>query len=544
MERSSSTETLVEKFPEVAAALEEVERRDVVGRMWRGDHTAWKPDPTEISDRLGWLTVTGSMAEQAPMLEAFGRETRDAGYKDVVLLGMGGSSLGPEVLGQCFNGAIPGFPRLIVLDSTVPARVGTVTAAIDPARTLFLVSSKSGGTAETLSFYRYFRDLADRSLGRAVAGRNFVAITDGGTSLETMGRDEGFRKVFLNPPDLGGRYSVLSYFGLVPASLIGVDIFSLLGRANWMAATCAPDVPLAHNPGAQLGALITGFARGGRDKLTLAAAGSIAGFGLWVEQLIAESLGKEGKGVVPVTGEPLVDSRHYGKDRWFAHLRVQGHSDGETGQAVAAIKEAGLPVLELNLEDYYDLGAEFFRWEFATAVAGSLLGVNPFDQPDVQGSKDQTDRVLERFRREGRLAETTAQDSLAGLLEQRRPGDFLAVMAFIEQTEETDDLLDRLRHRVVERTGIATTLGYGPRFLHSTGQLLKGGPANGLFLQLTSDNGKDFPIPGEGHGFRVLAQAQALGDLDTLTSMGRRTARVNLGPDPEAGLKGLLESLD
>ena len=377
MERHSVIEDLAERFPEIAAALDEVNRRDVVGRMWRADHTVWKPDPVEISDRLGWLTVTGRMAAEAPMLESFGREVRDAGYNDVVLLGMGGSSLGPEVLGQWFNGVIPGYPRLTVLDSTVPAQVATVAAGMDPPRTLFLVSSKSGGTVETLSFYRYFRELADRAVGREAAGRNFAAITDAGTSLENLARAGGFRRVFLNPSDLGGRYSALSYFGLVPASLVGVDIFSLLGRANWMAASCDPGVPLAHNPGAQLGAVMAGFARAGRDKLTLAASGPIAGFGLWVEQLIAESLGKEGEGVTPVAGEPLVDPGHYDGDRWFVHLRMQGDGDEEAGRAMGAAREAGFPVFELHLEDHYDLGVEFFRWEFATAVAGALLGGQP-----------------------------------------------------------------------------------------------------------------------------------------------------------------------
>ena len=395
---------------EVQEALDEIRRRDMLGRMWRRDHTVWKPDPTEISNRLGWLTVADQMAEKAAGLEEFAKEVRSSGYNHVVLLGMGGSSLGPEVLGRTLAGVNEGsshlnegFPRLIVLDSTVPDRVSTVSREIDPAKTLFLVSSKSGGTVETLSFYRYFRNLANESLGRREAGRNFVAITDSGTPLESLAFEEGFRKVYANPADIGGRYSVLSYFGLLPAALIGMSLTRLLERAVSAAAQCSPSVPAEENPGTLLGAAMAGFAQAGRDKLTLVASKSVDAFGLWVEQLIAESLGKEGKGIIPVTGEPLAPAEQYGQDRWFVYLRAGWNDAEETDPKMAKIQSAGYPVLELRLSDHYDLGAEFFRWQFATAVAGSLLGVNPFDQPDVQGSKDNTDRVLDSYRREGSL---------------------------------------------------------------------------------------------------------------------------------------------
>ena len=532
---------------DVAAALDEIRLRDVVGRLWRGDHTLWKPGPTEISDRLGWLTVAGQMEEQAAGLERFASEVRSSGYNHVVLLGMGGSSLGPEVFARTFNGAAGGFPRLIVLDSTTPERVSTVAREIDPAKTLFLVSSKSGGTVETLSFYRYFRNLVDESLGRPQSGRNFLAITDSGTALDGLGQEENFRRVFANPADIGGRYSVLSYFGLAPAALIGMSIPRLLERAVSMAYQCSAGVPAEENPGSLLGAAMAGFARAGRDKLTLVASGSIDGFGLWAEQLIAESLGKEGKGIVPVSGEPLAPPERYGNDRWFVYLRAEDDDCERTGLKMAEIKSAGYPVLELRLSDHYDLGAEFFRWQFATAVAGALLGVNPFDQPDVQGSKDNTDRVLDSYQREEVLPALVEFGSARELIGGARPGDYLAIMAFIEQTAETDVLLERLRSRVVKQKGTATTLGYGPRFLHSTGQLHKGGPSSGLYLQLTQSTsgevGSDLEIPGSGYTFRTLSQAQAIGDLNALTGLGRRTARVDLSSDPAAGLEQLMRDL-
>ena len=532
---------------EVQAALEEIRRRDVLGRIWRGDHTVWKPDPAEISNRLGWLTVAGQMGEQAASLEEFASEVRSSGYNHVVLLGMGGSSLGPEVLGRTLLGVNQGFPRLIVLDSTVPDRVSTVSREIDPAKTLFLVSSKSGGTVETLSFYRYFRNLVDESLDRREAGRNFVAITDSGTPLESLALEEEFRKIYANPADIGGRYSVLSYFGLVPAALTGMSITRLLERAASMAAECSSGVPIEENPGAVLGAAMAGFARAGWDKLTLVASESVDAFGLWVEQLIAESLGKEGKGVIPVTGEPLAPAEQYGQDRWFVYLRAGWDNTDRTDQEMDKFQSAGYPVLELRLTDHYDLGSEFFRWQFATAVAGSLLGVNPFDQPDVQGSKDNTDRVLDSYRREGALPMLAESGSATELIKGTQPSDYLAIMAFIEQTDETDLLLGQIRSRVLERHGIATTLGYGPRFLHSTGQLHKGGPSSGLHLQLTQsmsgDGGADLEIPGAAYTFRTLSQAQALGDLNALASLGRRTARVNLGSDPAAGLERILREL-
>ncbi len=526
---------------DVEAALADLQQRDMVGRIWRKDHTVWKPEPTEIANRLGWLTVTDLMSEQVPALASFAEEIKGAGFRNVVLLGMGGSSLGSEVLRQAF-GSAAGYPELIVLDSTVPACVQAVTEAIDPARTLFLVSSKSGGTIETLSLYQYFRHLVEQTMGKERAGQNFVAITDPETSLARLAEAE-FRDVFLNPTDVGGRYSVLSYFGLVPAVLIGIDLAALLDRADRMREKCAPRIPAHENAGARLGAIISTLALRGRDKLTLVASPSISSFGLWVEQLIAESTGKEGKGIIPVTGEPLVEPAHYGDDRQFVCLRLEGDDNSAIDTFIEQIKASGQPVVGLELRDGYDLGAEFFRWEFAIAVAGAILGIHPFNQPGVQQAKDLTKHVLQEYRTSGRLPQVATAPSLDELLAEARVGNYLAIMAYIRQTSEVDQALADLQQRVMEQHRIATTLGYGPRYLHSTGQLHKDGPGTGLYLQMTADHKKDLPIPGESYTFGVLADAQAVGDLQTLQSLGRRAIRIHLGRGDSAAIRKLTSTL-
>ncbi|MCI0440757.1 MAG: bifunctional transaldolase/phosoglucose isomerase, partial [Chloroflexi bacterium] len=512
---------------DVDAALDDLQQRDIIARIWRKNHTVWKPEPTEITDRLGWLTVTDAMRGQLAALESFAAEIKDEGYRHVVLLGMGGSSLGPEVLRATF-GSADGYPELIVLDSTVPAWAQSVTDAIDPAKTMFLVSSKSGTTIEPNTFYRHFRALVDKAVGKEQAGRSFAAVTDPGTKLEQTAREQGFRRVFQNPEDLGGRYSVLSYFGLVPAALIGVDIALLVERADAMRAQCVPEAAARDNPGAWLGAVMGALANLGRDKLTLAASPSVERFGLWVEQLIAESTGKDGKGIVPVAGEPVLGPDAYGDDRLFVYLRVEADDNSRMDAAMERLESAGHPVVRLGLPDKYDLGAEFYRWQMATAVAGAIIGVNPFDQPDVDAAKDLARRAIDDFQKTGRLPDTDAPASLSGLLSQARAGDYLAIMAYIEETPETDSALNELRRKVMERHRIATTLGYGPRFLHSTGQLHKGGANNGLFLQIVAARVKDIPIPGESYTLGVLADSQAIGDLQALRSRGRRVARVQL----------------
>ena len=523
----------------VESGLSGLKSRRVISRIWSGDHTVWKPDPTEISNRLGWLTVTDAMREQTPAMQALAQEVRDAGIRHVVLLGMGGSSLGPEVLRQTF-GSAPGYPELIVLDSTVPGWVQSVTDAIDPARTLFLVSSKSGSTTEPNMFYAYFRGLVEKAAGKDGAGQHFIAVTDAGTSLEKLAIDQGFRRVFANPPEIGGRYSVLSYFGLVPATLIGLDLSKLIDRADRMREETFSNVTVQENPGAWLGAVMGVLAQQGRDKLTLVTSPSIGSFGLWVEQLIAESTGKEGLGIIPVAGEPLTSPNHYGGDRLFVYLRLDGDNNDESDRAVQAIQESGQPLVRLNLMDKYDVGAEFFRWEMATAVAGSILGINPFDQPNVQAAKDMTDSVLGQFERSGELPPMEASSSLGDLLSQGGPGDYLVIMAYIRQTPQVDQALDDLRRKVTARHGIATTMGYGPRFLHSTGQLHKGGPGSGLFLQLTGEHAHDLTIPGAPYTFGVLADGQAVGDLRALLSSLRRAVRVDLGTNPEAAIRGMV----
>ena len=538
LDRENPEAGLGKYLPDVETALARLQRDQVISRIWRGDHTVWKLDPAEITNRLGWLGVSEIMRERVPSLQEFAREIKDAGFHHVVLLGMGGSSLGPEVLRQTFGNA-PGYPRLIVLDSTVPAWVEATAHAIDVSRSLFLVSSKSGSTTEPNMFYAYFRNLVERAVGPEPAGQHFVAITDPGTPLEKLAWAQKFRRVFLNPPDIGGRYSILSYFGLVPAALTGVDVEKLLERAGCMREGCASCVPPPENPGARLGVIMSVLAAQGRDKLTVLTSPSIGSFGLWVEQLIAESTGKEGKGIIPVAGEPLSAPEYYGDDRLFVYLRLQHDANTEMDAAIEAIELWGHPVLRLDLQDKYDLGAEFFRWEMGTAVAGAALGINPFDQPNVQAAKDMTENVLEQFQTRGRLPLVEASDSLKELLAESNPGDYLAIMAYTLQTPEVDRALAALRRSVIQRYRIATTSGYGPRFLHSTGQLHKGGPGSGLFLQLTADHDQDLPIPGESFTFGVLADAQALGDLEALKTAKRRAVRVHLGPDAAARIDWL-----
>jgi glucose-6-phosphate isomerase/transaldolase/glucose-6-phosphate isomerase len=525
-------------LPDVESTLSALDQDAVLRRIWDRDHTAWADEPDEIDNRLGWLTVSDEIVEQVSVLTEFAQEVKDAGFRHVVLLGMGGSSLGPEVVRRTI-GSADGFPELIVLDSTVPESVDSVTMAIDLSRTLFLVSSKSGGTIEPNSFYSHFRALVEQAVGSEAAGKSFVAITDPDTSLEELAHSEGFLAVFSNPSDIGGRYSVLSFFGLVPAALMGVDIASLLQRANDMRESCASSVDSLSNPGAFLGAALATLAAAGRDKLTLVTSPSIGSFGLWAEQLIAESLGKNDKGVVPVADEPSIGVNSYGDDRFFVYLRVAGDDNLATDESIRLIAERGQPIVRLDLRDRYDLGAEFFRWEFATAVAGAIVKINPFDQPNVQAAKNMTDSVLEGYRATGKLPDGGFGISAQELLGSITDGDYLAIMAYVAQTPEIGRAFETLRLQVAERYGIATTLGYGPRFLHSTGQLHKGGPPSGAFLQITTRHGDGGSIPGAHFSFGTLADAQALGDRKALVEAGRRVARLHLESDVAAGVLDL-----
>ena len=523
----------------VDAALARLAHQRIIERIWHRDHTVWKPDPAEIDNRLGWLTVAQVMRSRIRELAVFAQDIRAAGFKRVVLLGMGGSSLCPEVFRVTF-GSRRGHPELIVLDSTVPAWVRRVTDTLQAAHTLFIVSSKSGGTIEVMSFFKHFWSKVEKSK-RGQAGENFIAITDPGTRLEALAVQHGFRRTFVNPADIGGRYSALSQFGLVPAALIGMDLAALLDSALDMMRACQADAPV--NPGAVLGAALGSLAQIGRDKTTLITSPSIRAFGLWAEQLIAESTGKEGRGIVPIAQEPFASPQAYGPDRFFVALRVEGDRNAALDRQVAALKTADQPVLEIALKNRYHLGAEFFRWELATAVAGHLLGIHPFDQPNVQESKDNTQRVLDTYKSTRKLPSPGRGDALTDLLRLAQPGDYVALMAYLDESPPTEAALADLRALLLKKHCLANTLGYGPRFLHSTGQLHKGGANNGLFVQLVARSGRDVPIPGELFSFGVLAAAQAAGDLASLHAHHRRLVHVEVGSNPAAGIRRLTRSI-
>lgn len=493
---------------------------DLPRRVWAGDPTVWKDRETpEIRDRLGWLTVGESMAGQAGALAKFAEEIRQE-FSQVVLCGMGGSSLAPEVLKRSF-GSAAGYPALQVLDSTDPRAVRQAEQGSPLAKTLFIISSKSGTTQESDSFLRYFWE---RSKGN---GAQFVAITDPGTPLEQLAAERRFRRTFINQPDIGGRYSALSYFGLVPASLIGVDVAALLQRANQEARACGAAMASGENPGLRLGMALGESALAGRDKATFVLSPGIAALGLWLEQLIAESTGKEGKGILPVADEPLGPPEVYGDDRIFVSITLAGDDQPDRDARLLALERAGHPVVRLSLKDRYELGSQFFRWEFATAIAGALLHINPFDQPNVAESKANTKEVLARRSKSAPLASAAdLKEFLGGI----RPGDYLAIMAYLPPSIENDRVLSAMRRRLRDQLRVATTLGYGPRFLHSTGQFHKGGPAVGHFLQIIDQSGEDLAIPGESFSFGQLKAAQAEGDLLALRARHRPAIRI---ADPE-----------
>jgi transaldolase / glucose-6-phosphate isomerase len=547
----------------VSTAIKEADKGDVVRRIWRKDAALWKEDPTHqkiINNALGWLTVPDAMIGVEDDLIAFVDRIRGVSqFKHVMLCGMGGSSLCPEVFRQTF-GQQAGYPELLVLDSTDPDAFCDIADQIDITKCLFIISSKSGTTTEPLVFYKYWYDQVGKR--KENPGECFVAITDPGTLMEKMATEDKFRRIFLNPADIGGRYSALSYFGLVPAALMGLDIKKLLDRAERIVHSCASVVPAADNPGARLGAIMGECARAGRDKLTIVADRKISSFGLWVEQLIAESTGKEGKGIVPVAGEPLGPPSVYGDDRLFVSIAV-GKLDSETEVKLRALEAAGHPVIYRTLTDLYDLGEEFFLWEIATAFAGYRLGINPFDQPNVQESKDATKELLEKFATEGKLNEqpvlasdgtltvhaddktvtalpsSSVLDALHAHLARAGAGDYIALLDYIEETPENESIIQQMRTHLRDTTRCATTTGYGPRFLHSTGQLHKGGPDTGVFIQVTAPDRTDLPIPNQPYTFSILKQAQALGDFRSLSSRGRRAIRVDLGADTTAGLRRL-----
>jgi transaldolase / glucose-6-phosphate isomerase len=545
-------------------------------RLFDHDVTLWSSDPrvgAEIAERLGWLDAPIHFAEQTAALEGFGDAVVAEGFTNAVVAGMGGSSLAPDVLHRTF-GSQDGYPGLRILDSTDPVNVTAILDDLEPLRTLTIIASKSGTTTEPLAFladsWARTHDALDAIKHHSYEGPGafIVAVTDPGRSLEAIPHHDDLREVFLNPPDIGGRYSALTYVGLLPASLIGLDLDALLASAIAMLGACRePDA--AANPGVSLGLALGVLAKAGRDKLTFLADDDIASFGAWAEQLIAESTGKRGSGIVPIDLEPLGAPASYGTDRVFVRIALAESSDGGRDALADALEAAGHPVIRIALADPIDLGAEFVRWEVATAIAGAVLGIDPFDQPNVEEAKQLTRDVLAKAERGEAVTDATPplaegeglslygdaalrltgpdggiEGELARHLARRKPNAYLCLQAFIAPTPARDAALARIRATLRDRTGRATTAGYGPRFLHSTGQLHKGGPSTGWFIQLTSDHPADRPIPDWPYTFGQLIDAQAAGDFAAIESHDLPIVRVHLGADPDAGLAALERALE
>jgi transaldolase/glucose-6-phosphate isomerase len=555
----------------VTENLREWQEEGKVRRLWARDATLWTGG--EESKWLGWLGLAGEDeglyygGELREVAEAVRKKAADSSFSSVLLLGMGGSSLCPEVLAETF-GPAPGFPRLLVLDSTDPAQVLASENSIDLGDALFIVSSKSGTTLEPDIFRRYFYQRVAETVGPAEAGKRFVAITDPGSKLEEIARRDGFRRVRLGIPSVGGRYSALTNFGMVPGAVMGIDMKRFLDRTEEMVEASVSCVPAAENPGVILGVILGEAVRAGRDKITFIASPGIYDLGAWLEQLLAESTGKEGKALIPVDLEEVGPPGVYRADRLFVYIRLASAPDPGQDTAVQALADAGQPVVRIELKDIYDLGQEFFRWEMATAVAGSLMGINPFDQPDVEASKVETRKLTSEYEEEGDLpperplleedgikvladpanAEALMEGaggdlSLAGFrrahLDRLGGGDYFALLGFIERSGAHQAILQEIRHAVRDTKKVATCLGFGPRFLHSTGQAYKGGPNTGVFLQVTCDDETDVSIPGRQYTFGIVKEAQARGDFQVLAKRGRRVLRAHLGPDVQTGLERL-----
>ncbi|BDC53079.1 hypothetical protein F183_A53940 [Bryobacterales bacterium F-183] len=517
------------------AALEDWSANGKVARLWAKDPTLWTNSGEE--NWLGWLDIVDRQVDNVAELTAFAQEVKDRGFEQILLLGMGGSSLCPEVLKMTF-GKKAGFPEMHVLDSTDPAQVKTFENKVHLDKTLVFVSSKSGSTLEPNIFKQYFFD-------RVKNPAQFVAITDPGSNMQKVAEADGFWKIFYGDKTIGGRYSALSNFGMAPAAAMGLDMPRFLHEAQVMVGDCHNEP--AKNPGVALGAILGTACNSGRDKLTIVTSPGIFDLGAWLEQLIAESTGKNGKGIIPVDREPLAPPHLYGNDRVFVYIRLQGAVENAHEVAISALEEAGHPVIKITLQDEYQLGAEFLRWEIATAVAGSIIGINPFDQPDVEASKIATKKLTSEYEEKGSLpAETPvlisdadASDKIKQLLATLQPGDYFAVLGYIEMNESTEVALQSIRSMVRDSRKVATCLGFGPRFLHSTGQAYKGGPNSGVFLQITCDDAADLAVPGARYSFGVVKAAQARGDLEVLVERNRRALRIHLGSDVRTGLMKL-----
>ena len=551
---------------EVKRTLADWDQGKKMERLWARDASLWTNQ--DEAKWLGWLDIIDKARPVSPELQAFLAEIAGERFDHALLLGMGGSSLCPEVMERTF-GPVKGKPQLLVLDSTDPVQVQSFRKRIDPARTLFIVSSKSGSTLEPNIFFQYFWAETVKVIAQDGAGRHFVAITDPGSKMEQVAKEHRFRAIFPGRPSIGGRYSALSNFGMVPAGVLGVDLPRFLGSTLTMVDACAGTVPASKNPGGILGAVLGTLGRAGRNKVTLVTSPGIGDAGAWLEQLLAESTGKQGKGLIPVDRETLGTPDRYGQDRLFAYLRLESAPDAAQDRAVDALAKAGQPVVRISVTEPYALGQEFFRWEIATAVAGSVLGINPFDQPDVEASKIETRKLTEAYEKTGALpderpfvedgpvalfadpANTLAlqgSKTLSSVLKQHLgrlgAGDYLGLLAYVPMTQENEEVLQSARMAVRDGKKVAPCLGFGPRFLHSTGQAYKGGPNSGVFLQVTCDDPVQLPVPGQKYTFGVVKAAQARGDFEVLAARKRRALRVHLRGPLDAALRKLREAID
>ena len=549
----------------VKASLGDWQKNGKAARLWKCDPSLWSGK--DENKWLGWLGITENQLARVQDLKDVSAEVKAAGFKHALLLGMGGSSLCPEVMRLTF-GKIAGYPELHVLDSTDPAQIQTVEKRIDLGSTIFIVSSKSGSTLEPNIFKQYFFERAKQVVGEDEVGNRFIAITDPGSKMQQVAERDKFRHIFYGLASIGGRYSALSDFGMIPAAIMGVDVGQFLKLAGEMVLACGASVPAGENPGVVLGTILGVLGAQGRNKVTIVTSPGISDLGAWLEQLLAESTGKVGKGLIPVDRERLGSPDVYGDDRVFAYLRLEPAPDAAQDKAVDALERAGHPVVRVAVNRPYTLGQEFFRWEIATAVAGSILEINAFNQPDVETSKIATRRLTTQYEQTGKFPHETpifqadgiqlfadeknaealqsalgADQSLAGYLKAHlarlKAGDYFAVLAYIEMNDAHEESLQAIRHAVRDAKGVATCLGFGPRFLHSTGQAYKGGPNSGVFLQITCDDRADLPVPGQTYTFGVVKAAQARGDFDVLAERGRRALRVHLSADLEAGLRQL-----
>jgi len=549
----------------VKATLEDWKKNDKVKRLWSRDASLWTN--TDESKWLGWLAVTEDQIANRQRFQKMAEEARASGFTHAVLLGMGGSSLCVEVLERTF-GKSQGYPQILVLDSTDPAEIKAIELQLDLKKTLFIVSSKSGSTLEPNIFKQYFFQRLSDVVGASEAGKHFIAITDPGSHMQKVAEAGNFRHIFFGVPSIGGRYSALSNFGMIPGSIQGVDIAKLLDRAEEMSHACGSVVPADENPGVILGAILGTLQRAGRDKVTIFTSPGISDLGAWLEQLLAESTGKEGKGLIPVDREQIGPPDVYGKDRVFVYLRLESAPDPKQDAAVESLEKAGQPVVRIAVPETYDLGQEFFRWEIATAVAGSVIGIDAFNQPDVEASKIETRKLTDQYEKSGSLpAETpiltesgmklftdernaaalkqsagsdaTLNGYLRAHLARLKPGDYFAVLGYVQMNDTHESRLQSIRHAIRDKKRVATCLGFGPRFLHSTGQAYKGGPNSGVFLQITCDDAADLPVPGQKYTFGIVKAAQARGDFQVLAERGRRALRVHIGADVAAGVAKL-----